>query len=65
VLYQCQNRNGLFLFERHGSKRFFLNQAFRNLRVKNMDFKKMGVNENISILMLFDCVRVNTGLDFH
>jgi len=22
----------------------------------------MGVNKNISILMLFDCVRVNTGL---
>jgi hypothetical protein len=44
---------------------FFLNQAFRNLRVKNMDFKKMGVNKYISILMLFDCVRVNTGLDFH
>jgi hypothetical protein len=27
--------------------------------------KKMGVNKNISILMLFDCVRVNTGLGFH
>ena len=25
----------------------------------------MGVNKNISILMLFDCVRVNTGLGFH
>jgi hypothetical protein len=31
-----------------------------------MDLKKqMGVNKNISILMLFDCVRVNTGLGFH
>jgi hypothetical protein len=26
--------------------------------------KKMGVNKNISIFMLFDCVRVNTGLVF-
>ena len=25
----------------------------------------MGGNQNISILMLFDCVRVNTGLGFH
>ncbi len=25
----------------------------------------MGVNKNISILMLFDCVRVNTSLGFH
>ena len=25
----------------------------------------MGVNKNISIFMLFDCVRVNTGLGFH
>jgi hypothetical protein len=25
----------------------------------------MGVNKNISILMLFDCVRVNIGLGFH
>jgi hypothetical protein len=25
----------------------------------------MGVNKNISILMLFDCVRVNTNLGFH
>jgi hypothetical protein len=24
----------------------------------------MGVNKNISIFMLFDCVRVNTGLGF-
>jgi len=30
-----------------------------------MDLKKMGVNKNISILNLFDCVRVNTGLGFH
>jgi hypothetical protein len=30
-----------------------------------MDLKKMGVNKNISILMLFDYVRVNTGLGFH
>ena len=30
-----------------------------------MDLKKMGVNKNISILMLFDCVWVNTGLGFH
>jgi hypothetical protein len=27
--------------------------------------EKMGFNKNISILMLFDCVRVNTGLGFH
>jgi hypothetical protein len=27
--------------------------------------KKMGVNKNISILMLFDCMRVNTGLGSH
>jgi hypothetical protein len=27
--------------------------------------KKMGVNQNISILMLFDCMRVNTGLGSH
>ena len=27
--------------------------------------EKMGLNKNISILMLFDCVRVNTGLGFH
>jgi hypothetical protein len=27
-----------------------------------MDFKnKMGVNKNISIFMLFDCMQVNTG----
>ena len=25
----------------------------------------MGVNKNISIFMLFDCVQVNTGLGFH
>ena len=25
----------------------------------------MGVNKNISILMLYDCVRVNTGLGSH
>jgi len=25
----------------------------------------MGVNKNISILNLFDCVRVKTGLGFH
>jgi hypothetical protein len=25
----------------------------------------MGVNQNISILMLFDCMRVNTGLGSH
>ena len=30
-----------------------------------MDLKKMGVNKNISMLMLFDCVRVNIGLGFH
>ena len=30
-----------------------------------MDIKKMGVNKNISILMLFDCVRVCTSLGFH
>ena len=27
--------------------------------------RRYDVNKNISILMLFDCVRVNTGLDFH
>jgi hypothetical protein len=38
----------------------------RILRVKNMDLKKkMGVNKNISIFMLFDCMRVYTGLGFH
>jgi hypothetical protein len=30
-----------------------------------MDLLTMGVNKNISILMLFDCVLVNTGLGFH
>ena len=30
-----------------------------------MDFKKVDVNKNISILMLFDCLQVNTGLGFH
>jgi hypothetical protein len=30
-----------------------------------MDLLKIGVNKNISILMLFDCVLVNTGLGFH
>jgi hypothetical protein len=30
-----------------------------------MDLKQMGVNKNISILMLFDCVLANTGLGFH
>ena len=30
-----------------------------------MDLLKMGENKNISILMLFDCVLVNTGLGFH
>jgi hypothetical protein len=30
-----------------------------------MDIKKMVVNKNISILMLFDCVWVNTGLRSH
>jgi hypothetical protein len=30
-----------------------------------MDLKKIGVNKNISILMIFDCVLVNTGLRFH
>ena len=31
-----------------------------------MDFKnKMGVNKNISIFMLFDCMQVNTGLGIH
>jgi hypothetical protein len=37
----------------------------RILRVKKRGFKKMDVNKNISISMLFDCVRVNTGLGFH
>jgi hypothetical protein len=37
----------------------------RILRVKKRGFKKMGMNKNISISMLFDCVRVNTGLGFH
>jgi hypothetical protein len=30
-----------------------------------MDLNQMGVNKNISIFMLFDCVQVNTGLGFH
>jgi hypothetical protein len=30
-----------------------------------VDLKKMDANKDISILMLFDCVRVNTGLGFH
>jgi hypothetical protein len=37
--------------------------SFRILRVKNMDIKKMGVNKNIRILMLFDCVRVCPSLE--
>ena len=27
--------------------------------------KNMGVDKNISIFMLFDCMRVYTGLDYH
>ena len=44
----------------------YLNQTLRILRVKKTWIKKkMVVNKNMSILMLFDCVQVNTGLGFH
>ena len=44
----------------------FFKSNIEHFTVKNMDLKKKsGVNKNISIFMLFDCMGVNTGLGSH